>query len=179
MVSLDVAIAFGSPNLRVLRYFYVSLSEVMRTELNLPPFDARIRRDPGGKEEIFDPLRKKFVALTPEEWVRQHMVHFMLRHLGYPASLMAAESAVRYHSRKKRSDVLVHGKDGKPAMIVECKASHVPLTRDVLEQAAMYNMPMQVKYLVLTNGIDLQILFINRDEQKIEIRERFPRHDEL
>ncbi len=163
----------------VLLYFYVSLPEVKQIELNLPPFEARIREGSGGKEEIWDPLRKKYVALTPEEWVRQHMVQFLLTYLGYPASHMAVETALRYHEKRKRSDLLVHGSDGKPALIVECKAPRIALSQDVLEQAAMYNMPLQVKYLVLTNGIDLHILFINREEQKIEFRERFPRHDEL
>jgi hypothetical protein len=151
----------------------------MKTALNLPPIDARIRGGAGEKEEIYDPLRKKFVALTPEEWVRQHMIHFLLGHLGYPASLVSVEAPLNYLRRKKRTDLVVHGRNGKPAIIIECKAPHIPLTRQVLEQAAMYNMPMQAGYLVLTNGIDLHILFINREERKIETRDRFPGHDEL
>jgi hypothetical protein len=151
----------------------------MKTALNLPPIEARIRRGVGEKEEIYDPLRKKFVALTPEEWVRQHVIHFLLSHLDYPASLVSVEATLRYGQRKKRTDLVVHGRNGKPALIVECKAPHIPITREVLEQAAMYNMPMQVSYLVLTNGIDLHILFINREEQKIETRDRFPGHGEL
>lgn len=151
----------------------------MKTALNLPPIDARIRSEAGEKEEIFDPLRKKFVALTPEEWVRQHMIHFLLSHLDYPASLVSVEAPLNYGRRKKRTDLVVHGRNGKPAIIIECKAPNIPLTRAVLEQAAMYNMPMQVGYLVLTNGIDLHILFINREERRIETRYRFPGHDEL
>jgi hypothetical protein len=151
----------------------------MKTGLNLPPIEARIRKGTGEKETIFDPLRKKFVALTPEEWVRQHVIHFLLDHLQYPASLISVEASLKYNRLKKRTDIVVHGRDGKPALIVECKAPKIRITREVLEQAAMYNMPMQVRYLVLTNGIDLQILFINRQEQKIEIMDRFPGHEEL
>ncbi len=151
----------------------------MRTALKLPAIDARIRKGEGEKEEIFDPLRKKYVALTPEEWVRQHMIHYLLGHLGYPSSLVTVEAGLSYGKRKKRTDIVVHGRNGRPVMIVECKAPHVPLTQEVLQQAAMYNMPLQVSYLVLTNGLALHILYINRQEQKIETRDSFPGNHDL
>jgi hypothetical protein len=151
----------------------------MKTELNLPPFEARIRSGTGSKEEIYDPLRKRYVALTPEEWVRQHLIRLFLDRLAYPESLIAVEAPLRYNRLKKRSDLVVYRKDGNPGLIAECKAPHIALTRGVLEQAAMYNMPLQVRFLVLTNGIQHHILCINREEEKFEFREQFPQYDEL
>ena len=151
----------------------------MKTALNLPPIEAAIRLSETGREEIFDPLRRRFVALTPEEWVRQHMIGFLTGQLGYPASLISVETALKYNRLRKRTDIVIHGTGGQPGMIVECKAPEVPLTRAVLEQAAMYNMPLQVKYLVLTNGLQHHILFIDREAKKFAFLERFPGHGEL
>jgi type I site-specific restriction endonuclease len=151
----------------------------MKTELNLPPFEAKVRKGAGEKEEIFDPLRKRYVALTPEEWVRQHMIRFLLDRLAYPESLIAVEAQLNYNRLKKRADLVVYRRDGKPGLIVECKAPHIALTRDVLEQAAMYNMPLQVRFLVLTNGKQHHILHINREDQKFEFLDHFPHYDEL
>jgi len=159
--------------------FFRNLHEVIKTELTLPPFDARIRQEAGGKEEIFDPLRKKFVALTPEEWVRQHMIHYLVFHLRYPATLISVEAPLKYNRRNKRTDLVVHRRDGKPALIVECKAPQIRLTREVLQQAVMYNMPLQVHFLILTNGIDHQVVDINREENKLNMLDHFPQHDEL
>jgi hypothetical protein len=151
----------------------------MKTELNLPPFEAKIRKGAGEKEEIFDPLRKRYVALTPEEWVRQHMIRYLLDRLAYPESLISVEAPLKYNRLKKRTDLVVYRKDGKPGLLIECKAPSVALTQAVLEQAAMYNMPLQVRFLALTNGNQHHILFINREERKFEFIERFPRYDEL
>ena len=151
----------------------------MKTPLNLPAIDARIRESVNGKEEIFDPLRKKYVALTPEEWVRQHMVRFLILQLGCPASLITVEAPLKYHSRKKRTDIVVHGRDGKPALIVECKSPKVALDQQVLQQAAMYNMPLQVRYVILTNGMQHLVLYLDQAEQKITYRDSFPVFSDL
>lgn len=152
---------------------------MLHTALNLPSINPRIRIDVAGKEQIFDPLRKRFVALTPEEWVRQHMIGYLLDHLQFPASLVAVEVPLKYNRLKKRADLVVYRKDGKPGLIVECKAPAVQLSREVLEQAAMYNMPFGVAYIILTNGLQHHILFINRAEGKVEFLEHFPQFDEL
>jgi predicted type IV restriction endonuclease len=151
----------------------------MKTDLKLPPIDARIRPGEGGREEIFDPLRKRYVALTPEEWVRQHMIGFLLDHLGYPGSLTKVEAALKYNRLKKRADIVVHRKDGKPGLIVECKAPNVELTSDVLRQAAMYCMPLQVRFLVITNGLQTFVLQVDPRSGKAEFRDDMPRYDEL
>lgn len=121
--------------------------------LNLPSFEYRLREGARGSAEIFDPLRKKFVKMTPEEWVRQHMLNYLTAHRGYPPSLIGVEVRLNYHSLKKRSDIVVFDRSGDPLLLVECKAPSVPVTRDVFYQVAMYNRSLAGKYLVLSNGL--------------------------
>ena len=151
----------------------------MKPALNLPSFEPLIREKEGQKEEIFDPLRKRYVALTPEEWVRQHVIRYLTAGLGYPASLIAVEARLRYNRLQKRTDIVVYSRSGRPSLIVECKAPGVAVDEAVLQQAAMYNMPLQVRFVVLTNGMDHYILFLNRENMSIEFRDRFPDYEEL
>ncbi len=122
-------------------------------ELNLPSFQFRIR-EVGQRKQIFDSLRKRFVALTPEEWVRQHFIRLLTEVKNYPVSLINVERGVKIISGTKRTDIVVHNRLGKPWMIVECKAPDVPVTEDALLQAARYNMALQAAFLVLTNGME-------------------------
>ena len=122
------------------------------TELNLPSYPFRIRTS-GQSNEIFDLLRKKFVVLTPEEWVRQHFIAFMCNELKYPASMIAIERGFRVNGRAKRADVVIHDKAGAPWMVVECKASHVQLNESAFYQAATYHMKLNIRHLVVTNGL--------------------------
>jgi len=121
--------------------------------LNFPDFEFRIRTE-GQNKQIFDSLRGRFVALTPEEWVRQHVIRFLVEEKKYPGSLMGVEKAVRVLHLDRRADLVVYSRDGKPWMIVECKAAHVPVTEETLYQAARYNMALGARYFVLTNGLD-------------------------
>lgn len=100
---------------------------------------------------IFDPVRKKYVALTPEEWVRQHILHYLLE-LGYPASLIAIERAIEVNGQVRRFDVVVYDRDAKPLILVECKAQSESLDHTVVMQAIAYNLTVKAKYLWLTNG---------------------------
>jgi hypothetical protein len=122
-------------------------------KLNLPVINARTRLGKNGKEEIFDVIRRKFVRLTPEEWVRQHFLHFMVIQLGFPASLIVVEAALKYNNMLKRFDILAYNTGGKPAMVVECKSPDVEISQAVFDQVAMYNMTLGVDYLAVTNGI--------------------------
>ena len=133
--------------------FSVSLYLKPMDQLNLPDSDFRTRKGKNGKNEIFDPYRKKFVSLTPEEGVRQHFLSFMVHHLDFPASLIVVEAAISYNRMKKRFDILAYNSNGKPCMVVECKAPSVDISQDVFDQAAMYNMSLGVEYLVVTNGL--------------------------
>ncbi|GGH03230.1 restriction endonuclease subunit R [Polaribacter pacificus] len=98
-------------------------------------------------------LRKKYFVLTPEEWVRQHVVQFLLNEKKYPSSLIALEKQLLLHTRKKRTDILVFNKSGLPHIIVECKAPHIPITQNTFDQIARYNLNLNADYLMVTNGI--------------------------
>ncbi|TCO07083.1 type I restriction enzyme HsdR N-terminal domain-containing protein [Natronoflexus pectinivorans] len=141
-------------------------------KLNLPPIEAKITAD-GNRQRIFDIIRKKYVVLTPEEWVRQHFVHYLLS-LEYSASLMAVEKLVVVNELKQRADVVVYNKKRTPVMIVECKSPTVPLTNDTLAQAARYNIRLGVSYLVITNGLNHYCIKIDRESGKAEVLDALP-----
>lgn len=123
--------------------------------LNLPQASLRMRETSDGRTEILDPLRGKFVALTPEEWVRQNFTLFLIDTLGYPRGLMANEVALRLNSTLRRCDTVVYSRRGmRPLMIVEYKAPHVAVTQRVFDQIARYNMVMGAEWLVVTNGME-------------------------
>lgn len=119
--------------------------------LNLPEYSFKTRSYQG-KTEIFDEIRKKFVALTPEEWVRQNFLKYLIIEKQYPKSLIAVELSLQFNRRTKRSDIVVFGRDGSPRLVVECKAPHIKLTQKVFDQVARYNMTFKVKYIIVTNG---------------------------
>lgn len=102
--------------------------------------------------------------LTPEEWVRQHVVHYMIQ-LGYPAGLMAVERMVRVHLQSQRADIVVYNRSGKPVFLVECKSTDVEISQEVFDQVARYNMPLQVNWLMVTNGLQHYVCEINYAEK--------------
>lgn len=120
--------------------------------LNLPPYQFKLKQQ-GIRTQIFDSIRKKYVVLTPEEWVRQNFLQYLIQEKKYPASLIAVEAGLKYNQLQKRMDVLVYDKQGSPHLMVECKAPEVKITQDVFDQIARYNMVFKVKYLVVTNGL--------------------------
>ena len=121
-------------------------------EINLPPYDSRIR-ETGGKQEIFDILRRRYVALTPEEWVRQHFVHFLIEHKGYPKGLLANELELRVGEKRLRCDTILYDKQLQPKMIIEYKAPDIGITQRVFNQITAYNMLLHVDYLIVSNGM--------------------------
>ena len=121
-------------------------------QLNLPPFDVRVK-NVDGHQQIFDVLRRRFVALTPEEWVRQHFVHFLLEHKSYPKGLLCNEIELKVGEKKLRCDTLLYNRALQPQMIIEYKAPHIALTQRVFDQISVYNMLLHVDYLVISNGI--------------------------
>jgi hypothetical protein len=120
--------------------------------LNLPSYDYKIKKE-GSKVLIFDPIRKKYVVLTPEEWVRQHFINFLFIEKKYPLSLMKIEGGLKYNNQNKRSDIVIYNTLGKPSVLVECKAPDVNITSDVFEQASRYNQQLKVEYIIITNGL--------------------------
>ena len=121
-------------------------------EINLPPFDAKVRTH-AGKSEIFDFLRRRYVALTREEWVRQHFVHFLVGHKGYPKGLLANELELRIGEKRLRCDTLLYNNMLQPQMIVEYKAPEIGITQRVFDQITVYNMLLRVDYLIVSNGL--------------------------
>jgi len=120
--------------------------------LNLPGYNLRTRQQ-GGQIQIFDPIRKKFVALTPEEWVRQNLIQYLSIEKNIPLHMMACERGLAVNGMTKRFDLLVYSTSGKPVMIVECKAPSVTLSDDVYFQIARYNLALKVNFLLVSNGI--------------------------
>lgn len=120
--------------------------------LNLPSVDLRLKMD-GRLLKVFDPIRKKYVALTPEEYVRQHFTAWMIDCLGYPASLMNNEVPLNLNSTSRRCDTVVFRSDGSPAVVVEYKAPTVTITQSVFDQIARYNMVLRSRYLIVSNGM--------------------------
>ena len=121
-------------------------------ELNLPPYDVKVRGT-REKPEIFDFLRRRYVALTPEEWVRQHFTHWLVEHKGYPKGLLGNEIALKCGDKTLRCDSVLYDKDLQPRMIIEYKAPTVSLTQRVLNQISDYNLLLHVDYLVVSNGL--------------------------
>lgn len=106
----------------------------------------------GGKDFIFDSFRKKWLVLTPEEWVRQNFLQYLVQELKYPESLIAVEKEFRFGEMNRRFDILVYTKNHQPWLMVECKAPEILLDQSVLEQVLRYNISIPVAYLVITNG---------------------------
>lgn len=121
-------------------------------ELSLPPIAADVRPEASGLR-IYDRLRRRYVALTPEEWVRQHFVSYLIDHKGYPAPLMANEVALTLNGTSRRCDTVVFDREGHPAVIVEYKAPSVAITQKVFDQIVRYNMTLRAGLLMVSNGL--------------------------
>lgn len=119
-------------------------------KINYPAFDFRIK-DENGKEWIFDTFRKQWIRLTPEEWVRQNMLQYLVQVKQYPASLIAIEKEIALGELRKRFDILVY-KNSRPWMVIECKEMNIPLNESVLKQVLTYNISLQTEFLIITNG---------------------------
>lgn len=121
--------------------------------LNLPTYKFRIKSNEN-KFFIFDIVRKKYVSLTPEEWVRQHLVHYLIEEKKYPISLIAIEKKLMLNNLTKRTDILIFTAKGLPHIIVECKAPKVKITQNAFDQIARYNLKLNANYLIVSNGLE-------------------------
>lgn len=133
--------------------------------LNLPPYNISIRKN-GSRDQIFDILRRKFVALTPEEWVRQHFVHYLVEHKGYPATLLANEVPLHVGDKTVRADSVLYDRQLHPRMIVEYKAPSIALTQKVFDQISVYNLLLHVDYLIVSNGLQTYACKMDYNNQK-------------
>ena len=147
-------------------------------KLSLPVFDFNIKES-AGKTVIFDIIRKKYIVLTPEEWVRQHFVNYLIAHLGYSKPLIAVEQGMKYNSLLKRTDIIVFDRTGTPLVLVECKEPGHRLNQKVMEQAMMYNKTLKAPYIIVSNGIEHSCMHIHPEKQKIEFLDTIPRFEEI
>jgi type I site-specific restriction-modification system R (restriction) subunit len=120
--------------------------------LNLPEYTFRTKTEEG-KTLIFDSIRKKFVVLTPEEWVRQNFIQFLMHEKKYPETLMAVEKQIKVNGKQRRYDLLTYLRNGQPLLIAEFKAPSVKITQDAFDQVVRYNMVLRVERIVVSNGL--------------------------
>lgn len=146
--------------------------------LNLPEFETKISLNKG-KYAIWDVLRRKNVALTPEEWVRQHFIHYLIHHKGYPQSLMANEVQVSLNSTKKRCDTVLYRRDLTARMIIEYKAPDVEITQNVFDQITRYNMVLRADYLIVSNGLQHYCCKLDYQTNSYVFLKDIPSYNEL
>lgn len=142
-------------------------------KLNLPEYAAMIR-DHEGKEQIYDRLRNRFVALTPEEWVRQNFVNYLIEFKGYPPALMANEIQISLNGMSRRCDSVVYNRSMQARTIIEYKRPTVEITRKVFEQISCYNLVMKVDYLIVSNGMKHYCCKMNYESQTFEFLTDIP-----
>ena len=147
--------------------------------LNLPSYKINVA-ERGGRRMIYDFLRRRFVALTPEEWVRQHFTHFLVEHRHYPAALLGNEITVQLNGVARRCDSVLYSRDGgRPRMIVEYKAPEVPVTQAVFTQISAYNSVLRADYLVVSNGMAQYCCRMDYERQKAEFLPEIPCYEDL
>jgi len=146
--------------------------------LHLPKFNIKLKTE-ADKTLVFDPIRKKYIILTPEEWVRQHFVNYLITEKGYPQGLIANEMSIKLNGTSKRCDTVIYNKKLQPEVIVEYKASTVAITQMVFEQIVRYNMVLHVKYLIVSNGIKHFCCSIDYETQTFNFLSEIPKYEEL
>ncbi|OSY88368.1 restriction endonuclease subunit R [Tenacibaculum holothuriorum] len=145
-------------------------------KLNLPYYNFKLKSNEN-KTLVFDPLRKKNVVLTPEEWVRLHFVQYLIQEKKYPVSLIAIEKQLIINNLKKRTDIVIFSPDGTPNIIVECKAPKVKITQDTFDQIARYNLKLNANYLIVTNGFNHYFCMLNKEEESYVFLQDIPNYN--
>lgn len=148
-------------------------------QLNLPTYTFNIKAKPNGSKVIFDTLRRRFVTLTPEEWVRQHFVRFLVDEKGFPAALMANEVSLTQNGIKRRCDTLVADATGNPLVIVEYKAPNVEISQNTFDQIVRYNMVLHASYLIVSNGLNHYCCRINYADDSYVFLNDIPSYSDL
>ena len=144
-------------------------------KLNLPIYSIKLKKE-GNKTLVFDPIRKKYIVLTPEEWVRQNFIQFLIQEKNYPASLMAVEMEINLLKTKKRCDIVSYNTMGLPHMIVECKAPTIKISQDTFDQIARYNMTLKTNLLIVTNGLQHYICMMDHQNQRYHFLKEIPNY---
>lgn len=146
-------------------------------KLNLPPYHIKIKEEEG-KQYIFDSIRKKYLVLTPEEWVRQNFIQFLIQEKKYPEGLVVIEKGLKLNELQKRADALVY-KDANPLVLIEFKAPSVKITQEVFEQIGRYNSIFKVPYLIVSNGLEHYCAKINFIENSFEFLGDIPDYNDF
>lgn len=144
------------------------------SKLIFPPFEYKTKQI-DGKTAIFDIIRKKYIIVTPEELVRQHLVHYLINQMKYPKSLISVEDGMKVNKMIKRSDLVVYNQSGHIFLAIECKSAKVKLTQKSMDQLSVYNQHYKASFLALTNGLDVYICKIDYDNKKIDFLDNFPK----
>lgn len=147
-------------------------------KLNFPSYIFRFKNSEN-KVSIFDEIRKKFIILTPEEWVRQHVVQFLMVEKKYPKSLINVEKVLKVNGLRKRYDIVVYNPDGSIYILVECKAPEVKISQATFDQIARYNMTMKAQFLTVTNGLNSYFCQMDFENEKYEFLRELPDYNSL
>lgn len=147
-------------------------------QLTLPPYQIRVK-ETHGRKQIFDILRRKYVALTPEEWVRQHFIHYLVEHKNYPSSLLANEVSLQIGEKRMRADSVLYDNQLHPRMIIEYKAPNITLTQKVFDQITVYNLLLHVDYLIVSNGMITYICKMDYEKQTYKFLETIPNYENI
>lgn len=147
-------------------------------KLNLPEYQFNTRNN-GKKLEIFDSIRRKYVALTPEEWVRQNFIRYLMEVKKFPASLIGVEKGLKVNNMVRRTDIVLYNSAGDALMIIECKAPEVKISQSTFDQAANYNISLKVKYLTITNGLQHYCCHIEPINRSISFLKDIPNYQEI
>lgn len=146
---------------------------IVLPSLQFPAYPIRIRKSED-KTEVFDLVRQQWYILTPEEWVRQHVLHFLIKDKKYPATWLAVEKTITVNGLRKRCDIVAYTRDAKPFLLVECKAPDIAITQETFDQVARYNMRLGVNLLFLTNGMHHFCCQINHQIQRYQFMPELP-----
>lgn len=147
-------------------------------KLNLPEFEFRLRKS-NDRTEIFDEFRKKYIVLTPEEWVRQNLLKYLHSNKNIPKGLITVEKGLILNQLKKRADILIYTRKGIPCMIVECKSPDITIDQNTFEQIARYNMTLKVDYLLVSNGLEHFCCKIDIENKSFSFLEDIPNFETL
>ena len=147
-------------------------------KLNLPEYKIKVRKT-DTTFEIFDRFRKKYVVLTPEEWVRQNFLLYLVFEKNVPETLIVVEKSLTVNNLQKRCDIVIYDKSTKPKIIVECKAANVKITQDTFDQIIRYNMTLKVDYLIVTNGLTHYCCFMDYKNDQYSFLQKIPEFHQL
>jgi len=147
-------------------------------QLNLPEYNFRIKKQ-DNKLLIFDSQRKRYVSLTPEEWVRQHYIRFLIESKGYPAAFLAIEKQLNMNGMKKRCDAILYDQNANPILIIELKAPNVSISQATFDQVAVYNAKLKVNFFMISNGIEHYCCKVNSETARYEYFPEIPHYNQL